>query len=289
VSVMGNLGEHLALAVYLGPEGLMGFFRLSAEEEPGNVDLFLEVPQLQASFEDRQVLTDRDRQEIKALGLRFRGRQEWPHFRSYVPGYFPWHISAGEARFLTVALQQAHGIAGRIRQDPTLLEPPRPELFLVRTLGNEGWIDEWLEPAPVPVRLPPLLEEDSAAALQERLTRRYMKLEVDVYGLTKVRDRKGDRPYLAYHLLIVDRASGYILGADLLLADPSFEEMWVQIPKRIVDALARWGALPSEIRLGREKLFYYLEPIAGQLGIKINRPKRLPALERVRADFERMM
>jgi len=39
-SVMGRLGEHLALGVYLGSEGLIGFYQLSAGEEQDNADLF---------------------------------------------------------------------------------------------------------------------------------------------------------------------------------------------------------------------------------------------------------
>jgi hypothetical protein len=49
----------------------------------------LEIPQLQASWEDREELHVRDRETIKALGRKYRGRQAWPLFRSYQPGYAP--------------------------------------------------------------------------------------------------------------------------------------------------------------------------------------------------------
>ena len=60
--------------------------------------MFLGVPQLQASFEDRSELHDKDRQVIKDLGLKFRGRQTWPLFRSYRAGFVPWHLDADEGR-----------------------------------------------------------------------------------------------------------------------------------------------------------------------------------------------
>ena len=288
-SVMGRLGEHLALGVYLGSEGLMGFYQLSARKEKSSADLFFETPQLQASFEDREVLSDKDRQVIKSLGLRFRGRQEWPLLRSYVPGYVPWFLTPGEARFLTVALQQSLEVAGRLQENPSLLEPPRPELLMVRSLGDRGWQDEWVEPAPVQVRLPALLHEESVAALQQQLVIQPWKLEVGLYGLSGIREREGGRPYLGYHLMVVESTSGFIAGGDLPLGEPSFEEMWVQVPRRFVEAAIRLGGLPAEIAVRREKLHHYLAPTAGQLGIKVSTSDRLPALDLVRRELERRM
>ena len=85
---MGNLGEHLAVAHYLGAEGIEGFWRMNEGVSDVAEDIF-RVPHLQASFEDRNVLTQKDRDEIKALVLKFRGRQAWPMFRSYRPGFYP--------------------------------------------------------------------------------------------------------------------------------------------------------------------------------------------------------
>jgi hypothetical protein len=288
-SVMGNLGEHLALGVYLGSEGLFGFYELSADDTPDIPDLLLETPHLQASFEDREVLTDKDRQVIKSVGLRFRGRQEWPMFRSYTPGYLPWYLTAGEARFLTVALQQSLEVTGRLRENPSLREPPQPEHLMVRSLGDGGWIDEWEEPAPIQVRLRAVLREDSAAALRRQLARQPAKLEVDLYGLTGIRDKESGRPYLGYHFLAVESKTGFIVAGDLLLAEPSFEEMWVQVPARFVDAVTRFGGLPAEIVVRREKLHHYLAPMAKQLGIKVSRSDRLPVLDHVRREFEGRM
>ena len=288
-SVMGRLGEHLALGLYLGSEGLIGFYQLSAGEEQDNADLLLEIPHLEASFEDREVLSDKDRQVIKSLGLRFRGRQEWPLFRSYVPGYLPWFLTPGEARFLTVALQQALDVATRLRDDPSLLKPLRPGHLMIRSLGDRGWNDECVEPASIQVRRPPQLLAESVAALREKLGIQPWRLEVDLYGMSAIRERGDRRPYLGYHLLIVESTSGFIVGGDLLVADPSFEEMWVQVPGRFVGAMTQFGSLPSEVVVRSEKLRYYLEPMAKQLGIKIRMSGRLPALDKVRREFERRM
>jgi hypothetical protein len=107
VSIMGMLGEHLALALYLGAEGLYGFWGFQQVADSAPAEALLEIPHLQASFEDRGELTKKDRDLIKELGLKFRGRQAWPMFRCYRPGYLPWYLEAPEARSLTYALEQA--------------------------------------------------------------------------------------------------------------------------------------------------------------------------------------
>ena len=60
VSVMGELGEHRAITVYIGDEAIHGFWALQdlAPEESFNV--FIETHQLHASFEDRAALDSKD-------------------------------------------------------------------------------------------------------------------------------------------------------------------------------------------------------------------------------------
>jgi hypothetical protein len=83
VSVMGMLGEHYAVSLYLGSEGIHGFLNLQELGPFADPEALIQIPQLQASFEDREQLDKRDREVIKELGLKFRGRNAWPWFRSY--------------------------------------------------------------------------------------------------------------------------------------------------------------------------------------------------------------
>src|SRR3990170_4674903 len=114
--VMGRAGEHFALAVYLGTEGLESYHKIQRNDGSlSDFDAILLQKCLMASFEDRKLLTNRDFEAIKVLGLKFKGHNSWPLFRSYVPGYFPWHLNREEAKFLTVALRQAVDVALRFK------------------------------------------------------------------------------------------------------------------------------------------------------------------------------
>ena len=91
VSVMGAGGEHFAGALYQGAAALYDFLALSEAGRDGRGDSVvagrvLEIPQLQASFEDRGHLQKEDRDVIKKLGLKFRGANSWPMLR---PGNVP--------------------------------------------------------------------------------------------------------------------------------------------------------------------------------------------------------
>jgi hypothetical protein len=111
VSVMGLLGEHYAVSLYLGSEGIHGFLDLQEMGPFADPEALIQIPQIQASFENREELEKRDREVIKELGLKFRGRNAWPMFRSYSPSLFPWFLEAGEVRFLSCALEQLVDVA----------------------------------------------------------------------------------------------------------------------------------------------------------------------------------
>ena len=53
VSVMGMLGEHYAVSLYLGSEGIHGFLDLQAMGPFADPNDLIQIPQLQAAFEDR--------------------------------------------------------------------------------------------------------------------------------------------------------------------------------------------------------------------------------------------
>src|SRR5947209_235334 len=50
VSVMGARGEHLAIGIYLGAEGLYGFWDFQNEGHEKEPLALFDIPQLQASF-----------------------------------------------------------------------------------------------------------------------------------------------------------------------------------------------------------------------------------------------
>jgi hypothetical protein len=287
-SIMGSAGEHLALAIYLGSEGLEGFWRMQQGEAMANPSIVLEIPQLQASFEDRNTLDAGDRATIKELGLKFRGRQAWPMFRSYVPGCAPWFLSSAEARFLTLALEQAIDVARRVYDDTDLLEPEEEDEYLVRVQTEQGWADEWLVPPPPPSHPTPAVDAGRLAALERAVARQTFALEVDLFALPSyVKEKDDARPYVAYNLMVVEASSGMIVGAEVMVAKPDFQALGAQAQAGFLDTLERLGAIPGLVAVRDERLYHLLAPISSALGFQLVGSPELPALDEARDALER--
>ncbi|HSJ58811.1 MAG TPA: hypothetical protein VLC95_16620 [Anaerolineae bacterium] len=288
-SVMGQAGEHRALAIYLGAAGLHGFWTIHEGGEMLDPTVLFEVPQLQASFEDREILTDRDRQVIKSLGLKFRGRMEWPLFRSYVPGYAPWHVMAEEARFVAIALEQALDVARRLKENPELLEPEEDE-YLVRVQAGEGWVDEWIEPEPFGPQAIRRVDEARLAAVRAELPLQKSSLQVDLFMMTAtIQEKRDDRPLLPYNLLVVDSQSGMILGSDIVVAAPDLDAAWLKAQNSLVQIFAKLEGIPSRIQVRDGWQADLFGHVAHHLGARLAISPSLPALDEARYALEEMM
>ncbi|NYB52800.1 MAG: hypothetical protein HVN35_09620 [Methanobacteriaceae archaeon] len=147
-TVMGRMQSFYGMAAYLGPEGLENYCDIqSGRITPDDPDAFFQQRVLVVSFEDRDDIEDEDYQIIRKLGLRFRGKNQWPLFRSFRPHYMPWYLDGDEARFLTLILEQAIIVGQGIKEDPELLTPPVLGKIFTRIPDHKGeWKDSWTDP-----------------------------------------------------------------------------------------------------------------------------------------------
>lgn len=283
VSIMGMRGEHYAVAVYLGPQGLYRFWAFEDTGPLAPPEALLEIPHLQASFENRSELRKQDRETIKQLGLKFRGRHAWPMFRSYRPGFFPWFLEAEEACLLTYALEQVIDVAPRFRKDPSLLAPVDEQSYLVRVPRQRGdsltWRDHILDVPPPEFPTISLVMDIQALEKLKRIPPSRNRLEIDFFMFPASIGERGARPAFPYMLLTVDAQSGMVLGSELLTADPSLEAMWGLIPMNVVYQLARFGIVPGEVRVRSGLLFELLRPLAQELRFKLKQSKTMNSLD----------
>jgi hypothetical protein len=284
VSVMGALGEHLSLALYLGSEGLYSFWGFQQLGDSAPPEAIFGMLHLQASFEDRNTLSKKDRDVIKELGFKFRGRQAWPMFRSYRPGFFPWYLEAAEVRFLTYALEQVTEVTLHFKEDPAMLETDDDEGYLVRVprekkgaLAWEDRIEIVSPPDPEPISIPMdlnVLEE------VKRLPRSRHALEMDFFMVpVQVSEERGARPYFPHMLLVVESDSGFVFCSELLSPEPDLEAMWGEIPVTVVHQLARIGVVPGQIRVRSSLLAQLLHILVEDLEFQVEMARSLRRLD----------
>jgi hypothetical protein len=261
--------------------GLEGLLRILSGEFSQSHDEVLYVQKcLMASFEDRRYLQKEDLKQIKTMGLKFRGANAWPFFRNYTPGLVPWYLTGEEARFLTLALQQAIEVSLRLRKDPMLIHPSSGH-FLVRVAVklSEGisWKDEWIEP------LPPESKDFTVTPVDETLLNRLKKAglqkrgtwEVDFFFVPAPIWEKEKRPYYPYMSLMVEHNSAFILNFQL----EKREKFALKFPEKFISFLERVKIAPQVFLVKRDEVGRFLEPFASCLGIKIKMVESLAVLE----------
>ena len=284
ISTMGMNGEHYSIAAYRGAEGLYGYWHMADAGPFGNPEEILEVPQLQLSFEDRSTLTDHDRAIIKELGLKFRGRNSWPMFRSFRPGFFPWYLNKKEAHFLIHILEQTLNVLARYKEDETLLDPITDETYLVRIAdeSEEGltWRDEMMEVLPPKFASVDITIEGPILEAFLNLEQAVRIVDADVFMFPgQIQEKPGKRPYFAYMLMIVEPETGMVFGTELLSPFPSLEAMWGKVPEALFKAMNNVGIYPNEIRTSSPRLHLVLEPVAEDIGFSVTQAEYLPSLE----------
>ena len=290
VSVLGLLGEHFGVSLYPNSRALYDFWALEEAGPEINPDALLEIPQLQASFEDRDQLDDRDRKVIKELGLKFRGRKVWPMFRSYRPGFLPWFLEAEEARSLAVALDQLLEVAPRFKVDRALLVPEDEGSYLVRVANQEAgtrvWEDTVMEvPPPEPVSIQVEMDPGALESLErlESLPQSGHKLEMDLFMFpAPIQGEKEARPVFPYMLLTVDAGTAMVVGTDLLEPLPSLEAMWGSVPLAVTQQLTGLELRPEQLTVDSELLFALLQPLAEASRFELELAPFLPALHEAR-------
>ena len=285
-SVFGAAGELFGLFVYAGSEGLATYLRMAGRDLDSD-----ELPYIQqgwlATFEDRPVLDKRDLATIKALGLAVRGRRAWPRFRSHRPGYVPWYLTSAEARFLTLALEQAAAVATRCRDPVEALGPDAAGRFLVRAAEPESagvrWEDRRLAPPPLPLDEPaPPMDQARVDRVRRAATLGPGTWECDAFYSPAIIDDGQGRPFFAPSVLLVDRDSGMIL--DARFGEPPLAAPFIR--DRLLSTIEAIGTRPRVVLTKGDHILDALGPLADALEIRVERARRLPALEQARRSME---
>lgn len=293
VSIMGMEGMHFAVTLYQGNKALYDFWDFQNTSSYDLPEQIMEIPQLQVSFEDRELLAKEDFTIIKTLNLSFRGSQAWPRFRSFRPGYHPWFLTGCEARFLTYALEQTIDIATRFQKDEYLLDLDDENQYLVKVPVKKKnsiiWEDrnmEVLPPDPEPV---PISVNKGELDNLKNLQPGDLILEIDFFILPAKIGDKSRRPALPYLLMVVESKSGMVIAHETFLADPTLEQMWGKVPGALVHQFYKVGMIPSEIRVRSGLLYALLQPIAEELGFSLRQNDMLPRLDEAKEELFHFM
>jgi hypothetical protein len=289
--ILGKLGEVYGLVAYLGSAGLESYFEMQHfNNKTDKAEIFFKQKCLTVTFNDREYLESEDLKVIKTLGLKFRGRNEYPQLRSQLPGFMPWFITKDEGLFLNMAILQAIDIALRFKKDPTLLAESEKSKYLVRVpkiSGNELiWSDAWLKPEPWQKSISlPSIDEPRLRKINASISSKLKTWEVDAPFLLDMPIMDKERAYVPRVLVIVNSETSFILGSNIV--KPS--EYTQIFADNFLNIIEKNSILPERIIVKSNEIFQLLYPITSFLGIRLEKVVRLRQLELVLREMTNLM
>jgi hypothetical protein len=241
------------------------------------------------NFEDRDILDKSDLDIIKKLGLKFRGRKQWPQFRNYKPGFFPWYLDRNEVKYMTYVLEQVVQVALRCKEDKDIIICETDEEILVRVPANKkgtSWEDTYMTLE---------FEEDefNYGDFDELALKRVKDNKIRISGVWEVdffhapaMVKEEDRPYYPLVFIIADSETGMTL--DMVMTS-DFKGYAYEFQDCFIQLLGKNRVIPDTIVVQRKSVFNTFEPLAKKLGIRIEPVEELVVVQEFRMGLERFL
>ena len=298
-SVMGALGGHYALAVYVGDRGFASYWRidqaLQAEEDPLRMhELMLTQECLQCSLEAWWDISPEQEEEARAaarqLHRRFQGPHSVPVFTKYEAGRMSYgQMSETDEMYLKEALSASLALKGMLkRRDAVslgLAEMICPQGELPMLIRKEG---EWkmsitrLPDGEIEYYQPEFRDELKAMRIRKRKKKGIWECGT-VYEPTPVVSQDSEQaPFFPLVMLRLDM-EGFLL--EPLIAEYGTEEMVTLMAGHLV----QYEFCPREIRCGDERCYYLLKDLCEKTGIRLVKDVPTELLYDAERDFLEFM
>jgi hypothetical protein len=288
--IIGNLGQELGIIVYTGTDGLSSYQHIQNQHNSSDpFEDFIAQKCLSVTYDGKNALEEDDIALINALGLELNGTKAYPCFRNLSPGYFPWFITADDADFLCLALNQAMDVCLRFKDNADLLTSGRADHYLVRVYepgtGNNQWIDQWLKPDPVQPK--PIIHGSIDEIRLMRIKTNLKKAGTweFAYAFENMPIKESGRPFYPLMLLIADTRSGYILDSQMA-APHSYQS---QFAGYFLQAVEKAAMYPQEVMYEKDEAAIILQPILSRLGIKLTKVKKCKESAKARKAYRLQM
>lgn len=288
-SIMGNAGQHYALGVYLGEKGLLGLQQMTDYGNAIPKHQLLHIQDcLMCSFEDRDFLSTVDRKQIKDFGLSFRGKDAWPLFRRYEPGFAPWYINEEECVLLTHALNQVLYVAINTSNEQLEKNDGHGMVTLRYSKEKDGsleWLSTKTDRLAVEISYKKIMIKDDIQIhkIKKAGVREGTVFEIDtLYLPSAIQDNKENRPYYPRICMFIEKATKEIIEYEVY--NDIKEDASVTINK-LIDLCLEHG-VPEEIHVRGDAMVAMLGDFCKRTGIALKARKRLPLIDKTMLAME---
>ena len=308
--VMGQAGEHLGVAAYVGDRGVQSFYTtLAMNYSPSQQDYFEGVVSLDCincDFENGSDLVLADKEEAaafaRARGLKLKRSRPYPEFIRHMDGFVPWNVTdPADEQALCVALEACLEVAAVYRQGGE--EALRQKGFVLADGYPKGRAGD-----PMPVLIPeedgfrwtmqpfparpdqafphPSFDNVLALSSLKKLPRRGTWHARYVHVDAPVQEKLDDRPYFPAILAVMDNESGMLLPTVSPRAGTEPVALFLQDLVRGIEAM---GAAPSLILVADQRTEALLADFCTKAGIKLSRSGDLDELDEAMEFLQQML
>ena len=315
-SIMGNFGEHLALAIFEGKNGLNSYIKIAdlnnypmfeRETEFDPIYALLEQKCLKVSFESFENIDEKDMKLVNVLNAegmiknyskksKLKGKI-WPKFETYDPFFLPTLINRNQVRKLTIVLEQVLKITNRFKKDPHLISrwTGKKHTFLLceqdidKKNNKPIWKDSSYTYKPKSQKLPLLTEYNLGNIPQltqfEPKIKQLMKKSHQKEGIWEIGDylewnfiqNKDERPYLPLVMLCVDKETQLLTTFCMGQNDSDNSQYY----DSLLESFKSLKIVPTEIQCVTIQMYNFLTPLCKKLEINLKQKTRLDVLEEV--------
>ena len=224
--VMGRMGQHIAIAAYVGDSGYQSYRFLydHNSDDLNEIELGMMISCqncLQCSFENKDMLEDDELYEVKNYtaehNMTLRGKNAFPRFVKYMPGRYPWFYDAEQdIQRMTTVLSAALAVAQMLEEKKeigfTYIDED-PDNIPLLTQKKGRWEVNTVALPNKEMALPHPLYENELQAARIRKARKKGELVCGSMRLPEpVLDDFDDcAPYYPFVLASVDPVSGLVI------------------------------------------------------------------------------
>ncbi|WP_312755225.1 DUF7309 domain-containing protein [Rummeliibacillus suwonensis] len=275
-SVLGGAGMEYGLAIYIGAKGWKTINDIMSDQTTD--DFFYQLDSLCVYYVNRDELEKSDYELIKEQELSFRGEHNWIQFRSYKPGFVPWHPDVADTKTLILVLQQMIQLVEQCKNGWQLPFFEDSSLCVTRHIDSHG---EWIEsvfqikdPLEEDVQIYPALSDFEIVQIKKK-KHSNLKLEFELFYLPQaVEDPTYNRPFFPVFCVAIDRNTGMVCYQQIL--PPQINAAMAQ--GEFVYALKQLSVRPQTLFV-TPKINHYLEPLAQKLNITLKSSEPLVEIQ----------
>lgn len=287
-SILGKGGDCYGIAVYEGYDAFNSFMMLTMQERMNLSVEYAMMNQrnLTCYWGNREELSAKQREIIKELGYKYRGKNNWLYFVSHEPGYYPYNLNQDEVVRMTAHLENLEKAFICYKESGIQVDFEEGNMFsFVYSEDKKEWLHRE-EPLPftcyhfgvLEITDQELLEELSHAPASSLI------LEADVRPMmVSVADKKYDKPANPVMSILIEAKSGMAISFEMNEPD---EDALAGLAEVIVGLILKTGA-PKEIRVSNVIIEAALEQICKTCGIKLRRVKSLKGTDRFWTEMRR--